>query len=279
MDADAAARSDRNADHSAAAASGDLFAARSGGMADAIGRSFGARRPLFAAVAVWAVAFVVLGAAIIGLGLLLTHYLLPAGLGREDASWSRWFVQERTATLNTVTGMGSDLGSSGVILAVSAITGIALLIGRYWRQFWFLFFALTLEFGLFLITVMIVNRHRPSVVELDTAPPTSSFPSGHTASSLTLYVGLAIVVASLVRQRLLRTIVWVFAVLLPVIVGVSRLYRGMHFPTDVVAGAVLACGALMFSLLAVRSMAAATNERERRASSPPHEVSQAEVRS
>ena len=74
------------------AAPRDVLIARPGGLADAIGHSLGARRPALAAVIVWVVAFVVLGAAIIGLGLLLTHVLLPAGLGAEDASWSRWFV-------------------------------------------------------------------------------------------------------------------------------------------------------------------------------------------
>ena len=52
-------------------------------MARSIGHSIGAHRPLLAAVVVWAIAFVVLGAVIIGLGLLLTHVLLPAGLGER----------------------------------------------------------------------------------------------------------------------------------------------------------------------------------------------------
>jgi hypothetical protein len=147
----------------------DVLTARPDGLADGIGRSLGARRPTLAAVIVWVVAFVVLGAAIIGLGLLLTHVLFPAGLGAEDASWSRWFVPERTPTLNTVTRIGSDLGSSAVILALSVVAGVVLMLGRYWRQLAFLFFALTLKFGVFLITTMIVDRHRPTVPQLDVA--------------------------------------------------------------------------------------------------------------
>ena len=257
----------------------DVLTARPGGLADATGRSLGARRPALAAVIVWVVAFVVLGAATIGLGLLLTHVLLPAGLGAEDASWSRWFVPERTPTLNMVTRIGSDLGSSGVILALSVIAGVALVIARYWRQFALLFFALTLEFGVFLVTTMIVDRHRPTVPRLDVSPPTSSFPSGHTASALTLYVGAAIVLTSLVRGTLARTLVWVLAILLPIGVGVSRLYRGMHFPTDVAASVLLSVGALLFALLAVRSMAAAAAERDRPVAPPPPADSPPEVTS
>jgi membrane-associated phospholipid phosphatase len=257
----------------------DILTARPDGLADAIGRSLGARRPALAAVIVWVVAFVVLGAAIIGLGLLLTHVLLPAGLGAEDVSWSRWFVPERTPTLNTVTRIGSDLGSSGVILALAAVAGVALASGRYWRQLAFLFFALTLEFGVFLITTIIVDRHRPTVPQLDVAPPTSSFPSGHTASALTLYVGAAIVLTSLVRGTRARTLVWVFAILLPMGVAISRLYRGMHFPTDVAASVLLSIAALLCALLAVRSIAAAETERDRPVAPPPPADSPLEVAS
>ena len=242
----------------------DAFSAHAGGMARSIGRTIGPRRPWLAALIVWVVAFVLLGAVIIGLGLLLTHVLLPAGLASQDASWDRWFVTERTPSLNAVTRFGSDLGSSTVILAVSAITGAVLALRRHWRQFVFLAFALTLEFSLFILTTIIIGRHRPTVPQLDGAPPTSSFPSGHTASALTLYVGLAIVLSTLVRSTLQRTLVWLVAVLLPVVVGVSRLYRGMHFPTDVAASVLLATGALLFALLAVRSMAAAEAARDER---------------
>ena len=257
----------------------DILSARPDGLADSIGRSLGALGPALAAVIVWVVAFVVMGAAIIGLGLLLTRVLLPAGLGAEDASWSRWFVTERTPTLNTMTAISSALGSSGVILTLSVIAGVALVIGRYGRQLAFLFFALTLEFAVFLVTTMIVGRHRPTVPQLDVAPPTSSFPSGHTASALTLYVGAAIVLTSLVRGTLARTLVWALAILLPIGVAISRLYRGMHFPTDVTASVLLSVAALLFALLAVRSMAAAADARDRRAAPPPPVNSPPEVTS
>jgi membrane-associated phospholipid phosphatase len=247
---------------STAATRGGAFGAHSGGLARSIGHSIGAHRPLFAAVLVWVVSFLVLSAVVVGLGLLVTRVLLPAGLDTEDASWIRWFVTERTGSLNTVSRFGSDLGTTVVILGVSAISGVALALGRFWRQFGFLLVALTLEFGVFLLATAIVDRHRPAVPELDGALPTSSFPSGHTASALTLYVGLAIVVSSLVRGALPRVLVWLVAVLLPIVVGLSRLYRGMHFPTDVAASVLLATGALLFALLAVRSMAAAEAEHD-----------------
>jgi len=63
--------------------------------------------------------------------------------------------------------------------------------------------------------------------------------------------------------------VWVLAILLPVGVAISRLYRGMHFPTDVAASVLLSVAALLFALLAVRSMAAAATERDLRVTASP----------
>lgn len=242
-----------------------LFLPRPGGLAGAVGPYLGARRPLAAALVIWIAAFVLLGAAIIGLGLLLTRVLLDAGLDAVDAEAIRWFVGERTATVDTLSRWASDVGSTGVILTASVVTGIVLVLRGHWRQFGFLLFALTLEFSLFLLTVTIVDRNRPDVAQLDAAPPTSSFPSGHTAASWTLYLGLAVVVTSLVRGARVRALVWVAAVALPLLVAGSRLYRGMHFPSDVIAGALLACAALLVALFAVRCTVAATAERERRA--------------
>ena len=61
---------------------------------------------------------------------------------------------------------------------------------------------------------MLVDRARPPVVHrLDTAPPTSSFPSGHTAAAVVLYVGLALIVtATRAQSGRARIVAWVVAV-------------------------------------------------------------------
>ena len=246
-----------------------MFVPRPGRTAERLGHRLAAGRPALAAVALWAVAFVVLTALLVGLGLLLTRVLLPAGLDGFDASESRWFVLERTPTLNTVTRIGSDLGSTGVILGVAALVVVVLAIGKHWRPIGFLVCTMTLEFAVFLTTAFLVARQRPPVPRLDVSPPTSSYPSGHTATALALYAGLALVVWSLVRLTLVRALAWLLAIALPIFVAVSRLYRGMHFLTDVSASVLLACGALLCALLVTRSMAAAATERRRAASAPP----------
>jgi membrane-associated phospholipid phosphatase len=181
------------------------------------------------------VSFVLLAGVIIGLGLLLTHVLSPAGGGRLDSTVSRWFVSHRTPTWDTVTAIGSGLGSTEAIVGVAVLAGIVLAIGRHWRQIGFLACALTLEFAVFLLSTVLVDRMRPGVPRLDATPATSSYPSGHTAAAIVLYGGLAIVIWSLVPSRWIRTIAWIIAVALPIFVGGLRLYRGMHHLTDVLA--------------------------------------------
>jgi len=254
--------------HGSGSGGRNVLAARPGGIAEVLGRRLAAHRLKPAAVALWAIAFVILGAVIIGLGLLLTRVLLHGGLGSFDVSVSRWFVRGRTPALDTVTRVGTELGSTGAIIGVAALALIVLAIGKHWRQIGFLACAMTLEFGIFVITTLLVGRHRPTVLQLDAAPPTSSYPSGHMASALALYVGLAIVVWSLVRGPLVRRFVWAIAVALSSFVGVSRLYRGMHFLTDVIAAVLLGCLALVFALLITRTMREAAAERDRHASSP-----------
>jgi membrane-associated phospholipid phosphatase len=83
-----------------------------------------------------------------------------------------------------------------------------------------------------------VDRIRPSIQHLDVAPQTSSFPSGHTAAAIALACGLALGLGRTRPRHRLRALVWLLAVVLPVVVLVSRLYRGMHWPSDVAASVV-----------------------------------------
>ena len=76
-------------------------------------------------------------------------------------------------------------------------------------------------------------------MKLDTAPPTSSFPSGHTAASIALYIGVLFIIGRRMRPSVGRTLLQIVLLAVPVAVGLSRLYRGMHHPTDVIAGVVL----------------------------------------
>jgi undecaprenyl-diphosphatase len=87
---------------------------------------------------------------------------------------------------------------------------------------------------------------------MDSTPSTGSFPSGHAAATLALWVGLAIIISADVRRRLVSVVAWIVAVLLALFVAFARAYRGMHHVTDVVVGMAVGAAALAVALLAVR---------------------------
>ena len=161
------------------------------------------------------------------------------------------------------------------VIGIAVAVSIVLAIGRHWRELGFLVAGLIVEAAVSLTTSILVNRPRPNVPRLDAAPPTASFPSGHTAAATVLYVSLALVLVSFVRNVTVRVLAWILAIAIPIFVGLSRLYRGMHHPTDVMGSVVLGAGALMFALLASRTAGAVTDRRAddaRTARSPPTAV-------
>jgi undecaprenyl-diphosphatase len=210
--------------------------------------------------------YLVVGILLVGIGLILTKLLSPGPIPAWDNGVDRWFAARRTAGWSTVTDYASLLAQTPTVLVVAGVAGVILAIRRLWRELGFLVVAFFIEFGVFLTTVMVVERPRPSVPKLDHVPATSSFPSGHQAASIVLYAGLALVISSRTRSTLLRVAVWTIAVIFVVAVGVSRVYRGLHHPIDVFAGVVLGIGALLFAILAMRAADAASRRRAERSS-------------
>lgn len=202
-------------------------------------------------------AALVLLAALVGTGQLLTHWLRTSAITRWDASVDRWFAQRRTPGWNAVT-KAMTFGAETVTVITIGLVCFVLLrwrLGR-WRESLFLAVSLIGEVTIFLGTTLLVERHRPAVPRLDSAPPTSSFPSGHTAAAMTLYGGLALIAWAAARAGWLRLLSLALAVLMPAAVGLSRMYRGMHYPSDVLAGALLgACWLVVVSALVLRPAA------------------------
>ena len=202
-----------------------------------IGIVAGARpRTLPSLVRLVLASFVLVEALLLGLGLLVTHVLAHGSLHRGELAFERSVVAHRTPFWNHVTGVGTLLGATETVVALTAV-GCLLLAwrGHGPRLPVFLAVAVAGETGLFLLASVVVHRLRPAIPHLDGAPPTSSFPSGHTAATIALACGLALGLARTRPGHPLRTLSRLFAVLMPAFVLASRLYRGMHWPTDVAA--------------------------------------------
>ncbi|MFF3446218.1 diacylglycerol kinase family protein [Streptomyces sp. NPDC002667] len=177
-------------------------------------------------------------ATMVGLGLLITgpaRHLWP--LTAEDTVNER-LEQARTGTLTTLSSIASEAGNTLTVVTITLLACLGLLlIPRLpmWRQAVFLAVAVSLQSLVFLTVTESVDRHRPEVHRLDASPPTSSYTSGHTGAATALYAGLAVLALSRVRGPWRRVVAGLL-LLLPLLVGLARLYRGMHHPTDVLGG-------------------------------------------
>ncbi len=193
------------------------------------------------------------------LGWLLVAGLI-AGLGLLVVAWtpafdeapSHWFAAQRTTEYTGWSQFWSDAGNTHLItLAAFIVAPLAVAWTRRWRPAVFLVVLLLGEVTLFLVSGSIVGRDRPYVTLLDGHLPTSSFPSGHVAASVCLYAGIAVLVVPRTRSWL-RGLVIAFAVFLPLMIALSRIYRGAHHPLDVTAGALLALLWLAIVTIATR---------------------------
>jgi undecaprenyl-diphosphatase len=185
------------------------------------------RRALAPGLVVWAL--------VVGVGLLIEG---PMRSFPAEVAVNEELVAVREPTWNTVTSVLSNIGGTEFIVAVCA-TGFALLWWRT-RQWWFSVvpgLAVALQALLFVTAALVVGRDRPDVEHLDASPPTSGFPSGHAGASTAFYLTLAFV-AQRLRRPVQRRLVTALCVLVPLLVGFARLYRGMHHPSDVVLGLV-----------------------------------------
>ncbi|MFE4632860.1 diacylglycerol kinase family protein [Streptomyces sp. NPDC056773] len=203
-----------------------------------------------------------------GLGRLVTgpgagHWPLSA-----EASIGRDLAEGRDPVTSGVTELFSVLAGTQAVIGVTLVCIVALLVlprVALRSEALFLGVSVAAQSAVFVTVTAFVDRPRPDVPHQEAAPPTSSFPSGHVGASLALYGGLAVIAAMRLRGP------WRYAVtgtllLIPPAVGLSRMYRGMHYPSDVAGGLLNGTLTLLitgFALLYGRRSAAEHDAAER----------------
>ena len=220
-----------------------------------------AGRPIKAAAIVGAIGYVVLTVVLLAIGYVVTE------IGPIDA-WNQSVndavANARTETLNDLAQIGSYFGETLVVIAIAAVAAAIMWFRRVWAGIGLLAMGLLIEVTSFLTTSFVIGRPRPNVNPLDPAPPTGSYPSGHTAAAVVLYGTLAMIVAARTRHAVVRVLAWIVAIGLAASVGVARIVLGMHHPTDEVGSLVGALGCMLFALFGTRAAVAAAREGEER---------------
>jgi undecaprenyl-diphosphatase len=106
------------------------------------------------------------------------------------------------------------------------------------------------------------HRTRP-VPFVGVVPPTYSFPSGHALSSFCFYGVLAGLFCARIQSRVIRILVWIAAATLVFAIGLSRIYLGVHYPTDVLAGYIAPAAWVSTLLFVGRARPDAKSKMER----------------
>lgn len=153
---------------------------------------------------------------------------MRGGVNALTSSWLTWLAF-----------FFSFIGSAPVWLCVTIVTCAV-----FWKLTWQreaidLAIAMTSAIVLGNVLKLSFARARPEVF-FGEAPPTFSFPSGHALYAACLYGALAWLIADRISDPARRVALWAGAILLAGAIGLSRIYLGVHYPTDVIGGYLVA---------------------------------------
>jgi len=180
-------------------------------------------------------------AILVGLAVLtaLTGIGIRAWAPGFDLQTIQAIASHRDATLTTIAGIVTDAGSFALLAPLS----IAFLLLRRWKRPFDDIALLVIAAGsavLPIVTKVIVARPRPTVETLSHLT-SLSFPSEHTTQAAAVYLTIAIMLSTGLTRGW-RELVIVIAVAIALAVAWSRVYLGVHYPTDVIAGLLLGWG-------------------------------------
>jgi membrane-associated phospholipid phosphatase len=178
-----------------------------------------------------------------GLAVCLLILFIVANLAEEvlekeafafDSSFLLWFHQFANPGLDQIMLFITQLGNPIIVTIIAATTTILLWVSRYRLEA--MAFILNCLGGFILSTSMkwFFSKPRPQLWKQLIVEKSFSFPSGHALGAMVLYGFIAYVFAAYFPQFSL--IIYTLAVVLIIAIGISRLYLGVHWPTDIIAG-------------------------------------------
>ena len=168
-----------------------------------------------------------------------------------DVAVLRWVETHHSPFLDRAMLEITFMGTGLIVMTIVLVSGMFLWLTKHKHSALLLVVATS---GAILVNGLLkagFDRPRPQVFEVAQHTVSSSFPSGHAMSAATVYMTVAYLAARLQRRRISRALTLLAATIVVVLIAFSRLYLGVHYPSDVAAGVVIgiAWAALCMAML------------------------------
>jgi membrane-associated phospholipid phosphatase len=173
---------------------------------------------------------------------------------RLDSRVVHWFADRRSPVMDFVMMEVTTLGNG---LVLTMIVGIVSLFLWLTNHRWSVYILIVGVMGGQVINNILkgmFGRPRPDTIEPVADVLTLSFPSGHAMSAIIAYGGVAYLVGRLEPTARLRRATWVTAAAMVMAIGISRIYLGVHYPSDVLAGFIAGAAWLVFVAASVKAV-------------------------
>jgi membrane-associated phospholipid phosphatase len=177
-----------------------------------------------------------------------------APLGTLDLDVAAWLHAHATPAMTSLMFILSDLGAPVSVIAITLLTAAVLATRRRWYRLVFLLLATVGGEVVNFLMKKAVHRQRPFFEDPIVTLTSFSFPSGHAMGSTVLYGALAAIMIWPMRQFRWRVATVCAAALLVALICFSRIYLGVHYLSDVVAGCLAGLVWLVSCLMAVDAL-------------------------
>jgi undecaprenyl-diphosphatase len=171
-----------------------------------------------------------------------------------DDSILRWMASHQSPLATTAALETTALGTGTVVIMMTVVAGMFLALTDQRKAALLLVVATIGGLALNLLLKLHYHRPRPQIFPWATNVVSTSFPSGHAMNAVVVYGTIAYLAARLSRRLSVRVTTQVLAVVVAIAICVSRVYLGVHYPSDVLGGAIVGAAWAMFCMAALESV-------------------------
>ena len=184
----------------------------------------------------------------------IASYVRAGATQRFDERIMHWMATHQTPTRRMVMADITELGTGVVVMMVVAVAALFLWLTRHKHSAALLLVATSVGIVINSFLKDVFHRDRPAIFDWGTEVFSSSFPSGHAMSAAIVYGTVAYLAARLQRTHVARTLTIGAALILILLIAFSRIYLGVHYPSDTLAGLLVGLAWAAFCMASLEAI-------------------------